>query len=116
MEFGKVKYHVTGDEARGHYAPIFTKRDIFEFEKEYRAVLTVFDRLEDTDIEEAKIRSGVGIGLEVDLDILINEVYVSPGAGGYLQDVVECIERDYRPAFSIERSTIFDHPLVDSSS
>lgn len=114
MEFGKVKYHVTGDEPRGYYAPIFTKRDIFEFEKEYRAVLTVFDPLGDVDIEGVKIVPDVGIGLEVDLNTLINEVHISPGASSYVVDVVERLQRDYGPDFSIEKSTVFDHPLVDS--
>lgn len=114
MEFGKVKYHVTGEEPRGYYAPIFTKRDIFEFEKEYRAVLTVFDSLDDVDIEDVKFVPDVGISLEVELNDLINEVYISPGASSYLVDVVERLQSDYGLDFSIEKSTVFDHPLVDS--
>lgn len=116
MEFGKVKYHVTGDEPQGYYAPIFTKRDIFEFEKEYRAVLTVFDSPDDVDIEGAKIVPEVGIGLEVDPNTLINGVYISPSASSYLVDVVERLRSDYGPDFSIEKSTVFDHPLVDSTT
>lgn len=116
MEFGQVKYHVTGEEPRGYYAPIFTKRDIFEFEKEYRAVLTVFGSLDDVDIEGVKIVPNVGIGLEVDLDMLINELYISPGASSYLMEVIECLQSDYGTDFPIEKSTVFDHPLVDSSA
>ena len=114
IQFGKVKYHVTGDEPWGYYAPIFSKRDIFEFEKEYRAVLTVFGTHDGVDIDGVKIMPGVGIGLGVDLNMLINEVYISPGAGSYLEDVIERLRSDYEPDFSIEKSTVFDHPLVDS--
>lgn len=114
IEFGKVKYHVAGDEPRGYYAPIFTKRDIFEFEKEYRAVLTVFDSLDRVDIEDMKIVPDAGIGLRVELNTLINEVYISPGASSYLEDVIERLRGDYEPDFLIEKSTVFDHPLVDT--
>lgn len=114
MEFGEVEYHITGEEPRGYYAPIFTKRDIFGFEQEYRAVLTVFDSLDDVEIDGVKIKPNVGIGLEIDPNTLINEVYISPGASGYLQDVVERLQSDYGPNYSVEKSTVFDHPLVDS--
>jgi hypothetical protein len=116
IEFGKVKYHVAGGEPRGYYAPIFTKRDIFEFEKEYRAVMTVFNSLDSVDIEGVKIVPEAGIGLKVDLNTLIDEVYISPGAGSYLEDVIERLQTDYGPDFSIEKSTVFDHPLVDSTT
>lgn len=114
MEFGKVNYHITGDEPMGYYAPVFTKREIFEFESEYRAVLTVFQSLEDVEIDGVKIKPNVGIGMKIDLDTLINEIYISPGASGYLREVVECLLKDHEQEFPIEKSTVFDHPLVDS--
>lgn len=113
MEFGKVEYHITGEEPRGYYAPIFTKRDIFDFEQEYRAVLTVFDPLDDVEIDRVKIRPNVGIGLEIDPNTLINEVFISPGASGYLREVVDRLQSDYNLNYTIEKSTVFDHPLVD---
>jgi|GEM_PF-757961 len=114
LQFGKVTYHTTGEEPRGHYAPIFTKRDIFDFENEYRIVLTSFDSLDDVEIDGVKIIPEVGIGVKIDPSILIDEVYISPSAGGYLRDVVERLKCDYGPDYSIKKSTLYDHPLVDS--
>ena len=114
IEFGKVEYHVTGEEPRGRYAPIFTKRDIFDFEQEYRVVLTSYESLNDVEIDGVKIIDGVGIGVNIDLDHLIDDVYISPSAGGYLRDVVERLQSDYGPDYSIEQSTVYDHPLIES--
>lgn len=113
VEYGTVNYHITGDEPTGHYAPIFTKRDIFDFEQEYRVVLTSFESLDDVEIDGVKIRPGVGIGIEIDPSILLDEVYISPSASGYFRDVVEGLRSDYGPDYSIEKSTVYDHPLVE---
>lgn len=114
LEPGKVKYHITGEEPTGYYAPIFTKRDIFDFEQEYRIVLTSFEPLDDVNIDGVKIKPGVGIGVEIDPSILIDEVYISPTAKGYITEVVEGLRSEYGPDYSIEKSTVYDHPLVDS--
>lgn len=114
IESGKVEYHITGDEPRGPYAPIYTKRDIFDFEEEYRIVVTSFESLENVELDGVRIKPKVGIGLEIDPGILIDKVYISPGAGEYLEDVIEGLRSDYGLDFSIEKSTVFDHPLVDS--
>jgi len=114
IESGKVKYHITGDEPAGYYAPIFTKRDIYEFESEYRIVLTPSQSLEGVDIQGTKIKPGIGIGVEIDTDELVDEVYISPSASGYMKEVVENLRAEFGPDYSIERSTINDHPLVDN--
>ncbi|WP_147435672.1 hypothetical protein [Halobellus sp. Atlit-38R] len=110
IEFGRVKYHSTGEEPIGHYAPIFTKRDIFDFEKEYRVVLTDDESLEDIDVDGIEVRPGIGVGVKIEPRTLINEVYIAPSAGGYLRDVVENLRDDYGPDYSIEKSTV--HPSL----
>ena len=114
FQSGKVEYHITGEEPRGHYAPIFTKRDIFEFENEYRVVLTSFDSLDDVQIDGFKVKPNIGLGVKIDPGDLLDEVYISPSSSGYLQNVVENLREDYGPDYTVKKSTVFDHPLVDS--
>ncbi|WP_157972479.1 hypothetical protein [Saliphagus sp. LR7] len=108
---GKVQYHTTGDEPTGGYAPIFTKRDIYEHEREYRTVLTSYEPLDDIDVDGMKIKPKIGMGIELDPSILIDEVYISPSASSYLGDVVETLQSDYGPDYPIKKSTVYDDPL-----
>ena len=113
---GKVDYCSVDDEPRGYYGPIFSKRPIFDFENEFRIVFSTLSSQDGNETDDESSLSTKGIPVSVDVDTLIDEVYVSPEAGGYvkqvLEDLKDCSEIEFN--FTITQSALFSHPQTES--
>lgn len=83
---------------------IVHKRHSFSHEREVRAVIWDGHRMTDEETERAKI-------IPIEIDKLIQNIYVSPTAEGILKDVVRGIAEKYGIKASIHRSTALDGPL-----
>ncbi len=100
VTFGQVKYvdYLKQEVARFDWAPLFHKRIEYRGEEEVRAVLpgppwedTIIDTKEsdiclDPDVEEQR-----GRYIPVNLDILVNEVVVSPHAAPWFVEIVKSV-------------------------
>jgi hypothetical protein len=107
---GKVEYCSVENEPRGYYGPIFSKRPIFDFENEYRMVFTASRSQSEDTLEDRSTSSSKGIPVPVDVEALVDEVYVSPKAGGYVRSVIENLADDYELDIDIRQSSLFTHP------
>ena len=93
------------------FAPSLHKRRSFEHEREVRALI-----LELPSSEGTGFHSGLpevwkpGKNCTVNLDILVNEVVVSPLAEDWLADLVSSMAEMYRLQATVTRSTLADAP------
>jgi len=97
---GEVVYRKVDDEPRGYYGPIFSKRPIFDFENEFRMVYSTFNSQ----------LSNNGISVPVNVESLIDEVYVHPMSGSYVKGIVEDLGDKYDFDFDVKKSSLFTHP------
>lgn len=126
--FGKVEY----DLKEGVEKPVFHKRDDFEYENEYRAVIFNYPRFMSIQASWSEIRNeykkyngdssepsiadlmGKGEGIKIDINRLIEAIYIDPtakerfvtAARDAVQEFVDC---------PVEPSSIFDDPLSEGS-
>lgn len=107
---GKVVYRSEEKEPRGFYAPIFTKRPIYSFETEYRMIFTSTEsQYVGSDENHSKLPTN-GVSVSVDIEELIDDVYISPSAGGYVKNVVENLTENFD--FNVQKSSLFSNPQV----
>lgn len=104
LTFGKIEYIDYEKESipRGKLPALYHKRKSFEHEKEFR-VSIVHER--DDRISES------GRYMEVDLDILLDEVYLSPTAAEWFYDQVERVLDTYDVNCSLIKSDIYSDPV-----
>ena len=99
ITIGKVKYI----DYNKQYTPIngsfWFKRKAFEYENEVRAVIT-----------SAK-NQGNGIGIPVDIDTLIDCIYISPYAPRWFENVVQSIVEKYSVSKPIRYSSMNELPF-----
>lgn len=107
---GMVDYSSMENEPRGYYGPIFSKRPMFDFENEYRMVFTASHSQHEEQTENQSTLSSNGIPVPVDVELLIDEVYISPLSGGYVESVVEKLRDESEYNFDIRQSSLFTHP------
>jgi hypothetical protein len=89
--------------------PQIFKRTSFDFERELRAIY--IDLPIEYNMEELKKRNlGHGKSLRVDLDTLIEKIYVSPKADGWFKDLVGSVTEKYALYKPIEKSALYDRP------
>jgi hypothetical protein len=101
VRIGKVKYidySVDSMPLDNHFRPALHKRKSFEYEKELRAV--VFRYEHDTNRDEN------GAYLEVDLDILIEKIYVAPTTPTWFHELVQSIAKKYGLKVKVEKSKL----------
>lgn len=98
MYFTKVKYLDYENERfdgpipeLGALAPLFHKRKSYEHEKELRIITTngVYDK------SREYVDSPPGISFAVDLQTLLQNVYISPNGGRWFKELVESVLRKY---------------------
>lgn len=81
-------------------SPFFHKRPSFKHESEYRAVLSEFEvadgaRIDSRYVDKIDQETPSGIAIPVNLADLIQEVVVSPVAGGWMKSLVEDVVGTY---------------------
>ncbi len=103
---GPVKYLDYATESWGEphpLHPIFHKRTSFAHEREVRAVV-----INPIGVDP---RYTTGVLVPVDLQELIQQVYVSPKAEAWYRDTVQSVCRQYGLPLTPVQSTLYDEPL-----
>ncbi len=93
------------------YAPFFTKRKSFEHEHELRAMVyhppgdnRAWENIPDDEFTP-------GLLIQVDLDQLVEAVYVSPASPRWFRDVVESVLARYGFGKEVKQSALAEPPL-----
>jgi hypothetical protein len=89
------------------------KRKSFEHERELRAVaFEVEERSQANVILKMDPLPGGGVAIPVDVEKLVEKVYVAPKTPGWFRDVVESALRQYGfSGIPVAQSKLYDAPL-----
>ena len=85
--------------------PCLFKRKSFEYESEIRAVTRIFTPEE----KEALIHNGIYV--PIDIEILVEKVFVSPTSPEWFRELVEAILARYGFDKPVVKSNLYDAPL-----
>lgn len=110
----KVKYinYKTYNMPEGNMlAPFIHKRTSFMHEKEVRAIIQQLPFEDGTIDLNLKPSDEDGIYINVDLNVIIDMVYVSPDAQQWFKDLVESILKKYGLSKVVKRSSLSDNPI-----
>lgn len=102
-----VDYDTTYISDGNAFSPFMHKRLSFEHEKEVRALVSKVPS--DTLLEEAKI-DGAGDYLPVDLNTLIEYVYVAPTTASWVRELVQVVLERYGIDRTVVQSSLDDRP------
>ncbi len=84
--------------------PLLYKRQSFEHEREVRAIAPLVEMKNPAQYEH-------GIGIPVDLNTLIQDLYVHPGAPAWFFEVVESLRKRYAVDAPVNKSVMDSSPL-----
>ena len=92
------------------YSPFAYKRLSFEHEKEVRAVI---ERLPkgDMGIDMSQTTIEHGVKVKVDLELLIDNIYIAPSAPSWLSDLVKAVVNKYEYNFKVVQSDLNRKPI-----
>jgi len=114
---GKVKY-IDYDNSflnPGFFSPFLHKRKSFEYEKEIRALHCITNILNPdykANIDNPDwIDSIEGVEIEIDINKLIENIYISPMAPIWFADLVEKVILKYEFEFKVNQSKLNEDPL-----
>lgn len=115
IHIGKVKYTDYRAELvrEGHpLFPFFHKRKSFEYERELRAVIQNFP-MPPYQPEFDKIARQIGDGkyVSVDLDVLIEKIFVSPKAPEWFRELVKSMVARYNVKKEVSQSSLSNDPI-----
>lgn len=102
------------------FYPFLYKRKSFEHERELRAVIThdpsfhsrIYQELE---IPEPKVKAEVsafGLSVPVDLETLVERVFVSPTAEKWFENLVRSVMKKYSFDKPVIKSSLADDPII----
>lgn len=97
------------------YLPLIHKRKSFEHEKELRAILTFPHQIFPHGGElpkEILDNFPKGLLIPVDLEILIEKIYVAPTSPPWIKDLLTSISRKYDLNKEIMQSSLDDRPII----
>lgn len=100
IAIGKVKYIDFDKRFSSINGAYWYKRKSFEYENEVRAIYSDF-----------KQSKKPGIGIPVDIDVLIDKIFISPYATNWFSDVVNSIIKKYEVKKEILQSTMMVAPF-----
>jgi hypothetical protein len=100
---GKVRYESLDYRQINAHKVSTNKRPFYAYEQEYRALIFLQFNLKDTGVRERVPKFEVGTTVNVDLDILVEEVYISPFAGEWFRPIVESAIGLHLPKLSKDR-------------
>lgn len=113
---GKVKYidyETEFIDANNILGPFVHKRKSFEHEKEIRGVIIKWPKLVDGALNLAQSPDGInaGIPIKVDIETLVQKIYVSPNAPSWLAGLVSGAVIKYGYHFEVIHSKMNSSPL-----
>ena len=105
-----IDYESEWIDAGNLLSPFVHKRKSFEHEREVRAVVTKFPTGESGfDFTQETIAHG--LQLRVDLERLIENIYVAPSAPDWLSGLVSAVVQRYGYTFSVVHSRLNEQPV-----
>lgn len=112
IHIGKVAYIDYDDERipDDTLSPYFHKRRSFEHEKEYRAVIQRWKKKGNGAIDFSKSPFQDGIYVSIDLDKLVENVYLSPTCPTWQKDLAQSILNKYGLNRKIKQSKLTEKP------
>jgi len=112
IHLGKVTYVDYDDEKipDDTLSPYFHKRRSFEHEKEYRAVIQRWKKKGNGKIDFSKLPFQEGIFVPIDLDKLVENVYLSPTCPTWQKDVAQSLLKNYGSNRKIKQSKLTEKP------
>ena len=93
------------------FAPFLHKRKSFEHEKELRALVLEYSKTKDGLPNLSKPDYSDGVGIPVDLEKLIDKVYVAPGNPKWFLELVKSVTRKYSLNKPVMQSALDTKPL-----
>jgi hypothetical protein len=112
ISVGRVAY-VSYDDDRipdDSLSPYFHKRKSFQHEDEYRAIIQPLKYKQNGEIDFKKSTLQDGIYVPVDLEKLIEHVYLSPTCPMWQKDVAQSLLRKYKLNRKIRQSQLSEKP------
>ncbi len=97
------------------YFPYIYKRKSFEHERELRAVITKTkpQQFNDLNTKSSNIEfSQTGLEVKINLEDMIEKVYVSPTAEKWFEDLVRSIMQKYKLNKKVIKSSLADDPIL----
>lgn len=91
-------------------APYFHKRKSFRHEQEYRAIIQHLKYKQNGEIDVNKSTLQDGIYVPVDVEVLIEHVYISPTCPSWQKDVAQSILSKYRLKRNVKQSKLSEKP------
>ena len=101
-----VNFNTAWTPENNPYYPYMFKRKSFEHEKEVRVLVDQ----ENIDQEDFFLKSSNGFKNKVDLNTLIDEIFVAPDSSDWFYELVKKIARNYELEEKVKRSTLLEIP------
>jgi len=114
VHIGKVNYidYETDWLPEGNsFYPFLHKRTSFEHERELRAIIQKLPVADGGGVDWTKELFDVGVYVPVDLDALIESVFVSPTAPTWFGELVRCVTRKYGLEKEVMQSQLGQDPV-----
>ena len=93
------------------FYPFMHKRKSFEHEREVRAIIQEELPIEDNKIAVGKKNQINGIKIEVDVNVLIKKIYVSPVTQDWIVELTEEVAKKFAITAPIQKSNLYSSPV-----
>lgn len=113
LHLGLVKYIDYDSEHIGDwniFAPFVHKRKSFEYEQEVRVVLLKWP-IRDDNFDFTYETIDHGLQIKVDLETLIERIYIAPSAPSWFADLVKAVINRYGYTFDVVQSRLNENPV-----
>jgi hypothetical protein len=91
-------------------APFVHKRKSFEHEREVRALVIKWPAIEET-VDSNHEPIGNGLKIKVDIEHLIEKIYIAPYSPDWFGDLVRALIHRYGYAFNVVQSKLSEQPI-----
>lgn len=98
------------DAANNFLSPFVHKRKSFEHEREVRALLTKYP-IGETGFNYRQETIAHGVKIRVDVERLVEKIYVAPSAPDWLSGLVSAVAQRYDYTFEVVHSKLNEQPL-----
>jgi hypothetical protein len=105
-----IDYETEWIDSGNLFTPFVHKRKSFEHEREVRALVTKWP-IGDEGIEFDKETIRHGLNIKIDIEGLVERIYVAPSAPGWFADLVAALVKRYGYKFDVEQSKLNEQPV-----
>ncbi len=105
-----IDYNIEIQDFRNVFSPFLTKRKSFEHEKELRAIIQRLRITKSGKINLRHIPNEMGIYVKVDINKLIESIYIAPQSQVWFKDVVSSIIKKYTLNIEVFHSKLDEIP------